>query len=76
MRLKVEVEFLPNVVDCYLPEFHVAFEADGPTHSFMKDRDRDDYLMSAYALPVYHVSNKELLKVNDEELINLNICIY
>ena len=60
--VEVEVNFPPKWVDCYLPDYHVAFEADGPQHSREKDLDRDAYLMAEYALPVYHVTELLLRK--------------
>ena len=59
-----EEEFYPKRVDCYLPELHVAFEADGiPWHkSPTKDRDRDDYLMATFALPVFRIPEDLLLR--------------
>ena len=59
-EVEVEVIFSPKSVDCYLPDYHVAFEADGPSHSLAKDRDRDAYLMVTYALPIYRLTDKEL----------------
>ena len=63
----VEVSFPPKWVDCYLPDYHVAFEADGPHHSRAKDEDRDAYLMSTYALPVYHL-RYSTLKYEDRSI--------
>ena len=59
-EVEVEVSFPPKSVDCYLPEYHIAIEADGPQHTRMKDLDRDAYLMAQYALPVYRVTSEEL----------------
>ena len=53
--VEIEVGFPPKSVDCYIPEYHIAFEADGPHHSKQKDLDRDAFLLTTYALPVYHV---------------------
>ena len=63
----VEVEglFPPKSVDCYLPDYHVAVEADGPMHSLAKDRDRDAFLMVNYALPVVHLTSDEIAKSSD-----------
>ena len=55
--VEVETSFPPYHVDCYLPDFHVALEADGPQHSASKDADRDAVLMARYALPVYRVDS-------------------
>lgn len=56
LTVETEVGFPPKFVDCYLPDLHVAVEADGPAHSRERDLDRDAYLMARYALPVYRVS--------------------
>ena len=66
--VEIEVEFPPKRVDCYLPELHVAFEADGPQHAMRADADRDAYLISRYGLPVYHLSSEDL---NEDKLLNL-----
>jgi very-short-patch-repair endonuclease len=34
----------PYMLDCYLPEFHVGIEADGPGHSRVRDAKRDGVL--------------------------------
>ena len=60
LTVEVEVSFPPKSVDCYLPDLHVAFEADGPQHSGPKDRKRDDYLMATYALPTYRLTSADL----------------
>ena len=60
--VEVEAMFPPKRVDCYLPLFHLAFEADGPAHSLAKDDDRDAYLMIQYALPVVHLTSEELAR--------------
>ena len=62
VEIVVEGEFPPYWVDCYLPDYHVAFEADGPSHSQIKDRNRDDTLMINYALPVFRISSEDLDK--------------
>ena len=57
LSVTIEMSFPPYHVDCYLPDYHVAVEADGPSHSRRKDETRDDQLMVAYALPVYRVDS-------------------
>ena len=37
-----EVEFPPNRVDCYLPDYHLAIEVDGPDHNPISDQRRDE----------------------------------
>ena len=60
LLVETEVEFPPKWVDCYLPDYHIAVEADGPQHSRSKDMDRDAYLMATYALPVYRLTDIQL----------------
>ncbi len=53
-------------VDAYLPlPYHLAFEADGSYwHNTEDDVARDAILMEEFALPVVHLSEKEILAVN------------
>ena len=53
--LQDEVDLPPYRVDIYLPDFHAAVEADGPTHGRTMDGRRDAYLKATYFLPVFHV---------------------
>ena len=62
LSVEVEVSFPPYCVDCYLPDFHVAVEADGPMHSSIRDQNRDDVLMLNYALPGLRVDSETLGK--------------
>ena len=55
-----EVLFHPYTVDIYIPELHIAFEADGPQHNVKRDIKRDLYLMGTYALPVLRITEHEL----------------
>ncbi len=55
-----ERPFSPYSVDCYVDELHVAFEADGPSHTARRDEKRDTYLLATYALPVIHVTQAAL----------------
>jgi very-short-patch-repair endonuclease len=55
-----EKRFHPYVVDAYIPDLHVAFEADGPQHSIPRDEKRDTYLASTYALPVIRLETVDL----------------
>ncbi len=50
-----EVEFPPYRVDIYLPDYHVGVEVDGPRHSPLQTKKRDEYLMKLYRLPIHHV---------------------
>ena len=67
--VEVEASFYPKSVDCYVSDYHVAFEADGPQHSREKDMDRDAYLMGTYALPVFHIPWEHLLKSNTADVL-------
>lgn len=60
-----EIPFHPYTVDCYVPSLHMAFEADGPKHNKQKDMVRDLYLLGTYALPVIHLTDKELHNKTD-----------
>ena len=66
LEIVVEASFPPKWVDCYVPMYHVAFEADGPTHSLAKDSSRDTHLMVEYALPVIHLTDEELAQSMDQ----------
>ena len=62
-----EKGFYPYHVDVYVPELHVAFEADGPQHRERPDAERDERLLGTYALQIYRlgagVLDKPLEKV-------------
>lgn len=60
LSVEPEKEFPPYRVDCYVPELHVAFEADGPFHARRKDERRDSELLERYGLIVHRVSFKQL----------------
>ncbi|MGH7179146.1 MAG: hypothetical protein ACREJC_17340 [Tepidisphaeraceae bacterium] len=60
MSVLLEEPFPPYTVDCYSPAFHIAFEADGPTHSKNADAKRDLRLWEAYQLPVLHVKVSDI----------------
>ncbi len=57
-----EKQFAPYTVDVYLPEFHVALEADGPGHGLRrrKDQERDEKLWQEHQLPVIRLDHKQL----------------
>ena len=69
LTVEVEVAFPPKSVDCYLPDYHLAVEADGPQHSLSKDIDRDSYLMTVYALPVVRISSKVLARSKEHIIV-------
>ena len=50
-----EKGFYPYHVDVYVPELHVAFEADGPQHRERPDAELDERLLGTYGLPVYRL---------------------
>ena len=80
LQVEVEASFPPKFVDCYLPAYHVAFEADGPQHAGtkevgVKDKARDDYLMGTYALPVVHVRSTELIGSQENVMANTFIAL-
>ena len=55
IELDTEVDFPPNCVDIYLPDYHVGVEVDGPNHSKIKDEERDYTLLNIYQLPIFHI---------------------
>ena len=64
-----EHPFPPYSVDCYVPEAHVAFEADGPGHLKKRDAARDAELELIYGVLVRRFSQKDLentTQVEDE----------
>ena len=68
LTVEEETSFPPYSVDVYLPELHVALEADGPTHQMSKDEKRDLQLLAEYALPVYRLTGEVLMKKRKEIL--------
>ena len=60
VELIEEVDFPPYRVDCYLPDYHIAVEIDGPQHTKPADLKRDLFLMREYKLPVLHITEPEL----------------
>jgi very-short-patch-repair endonuclease len=68
--LMEEVEFPPYTVDIYVPDAHVAIEADGPHHSRRHDDKRDQQLYERYSLVVLRVQN-ELLSHPDKLRVGL-----
>ena len=59
-----EYPFPPYQVDAYVPEAHVAFEADGISHLVKEDAIRDENLFEVYGLLVKRFPAKELTKKN------------
>ncbi len=67
-----EVAVAQYYLDCYVRELHLGFEADGPTHAglrVVRDRRRDDEIMSLYRIPVLRVPATELRNVYCPEAI-------
>lgn len=63
----LEESYPPFSVDIYLRVYHLAIEFDGPSHtSKRKDRERDEYLMNSYNLPVLRF--KEVIPERDVKL--------
>lgn len=51
-------EFPPYRLDNYLPEFHLAVETDGPSHSARKDQVRDEWLKQRYGIETLRIKTK------------------
>ncbi|KKL74377.1 hypothetical protein LCGC14_2065500 [marine sediment metagenome] len=60
-----EVDFPPFRADCYLPDYHVVVEVDGPQHSEKADNKRDRELCDVYGLFVFHISSKDASKSSE-----------
>jgi very-short-patch-repair endonuclease len=60
LSVLAEEPFSPYQVDFYNGAFHIAIEADGPTHTAKADAKRDQALWEAYQLPVFHVTVSDL----------------
>jgi len=60
LELMDEVPFPPFQVDIYVPQAHVAIEADGPQHNRRADERRDEKLFELYDLPVIHVTDEAI----------------
>ena len=75
-EVEVEVSVYPYSLDCYLPELHLGFEADGPSHkNRSKDQVRDDSIMSVYAIPIYRITVEELESDVSDTIRNILIKI-
>ncbi len=64
---ETEKRFGRSRVDVYLPDYHLAFEADGWHHTrpgrAEADQARDDELMRRFKLPVVRLSTADLAEV-------------
>lgn len=70
-----EYPFPPYQVDCYVPEAHVAFEADGQGHTKSRDSKRDAELSERYGLLVKRfdgrfLETKELTSQLEDDVID------
>ena len=45
-----EIPFGKYVVDIYLPEVHLALEADGEQHGYKRDAERDAYFYAVWGV--------------------------
>lgn len=67
-KVERQKRFGKYIVDAYVPEYHLAFEADGATwHSYpeqvKRDAIRDKWLQERFGLPVVRMPERELLKL-------------
>lgn len=67
-----EVQVGTYSLDCYVREWHLGFEADGPVHgrAFQRRRDakRDAWLLGTAGIPLLRVSYERLGQTPDETL--------
>ncbi len=68
-----EVGYGGFFVDCYLPEFHLALEADGPFHSKKRDEKRDSFLWDKFRLPILRIKGKLLIEESQKDKIRKGI---
>lgn len=51
-------------LDVWLPEFRLGLEIDGPSHSWVKDKERDEKILDTYGIPIIRIpvgSKKKLV---------------
>lgn len=69
----LEYRYAGYSIDCYLPEFHIGIEYDGPIHTLKVELDKVKQAeLSKQGLPVMRVTNSELkeaTKTNAKELL-------
>lgn len=66
-----EYPFPPYQVDCYVPEAHIAFEADGLGHMAKSDAQRDNTLGLQYGLIVVRFTQKQIeAGIEDDQIIS------
>jgi len=57
-------------LDCYVPEIHIGFEADGKHwHSKKHDSERDAWLFEQFNLPVCRLKDSVLIPISKESLV-------
>ena len=58
----IEAFFPPFSVDCYISEFHMGVEVDGPYHKMhrKRDKERDKILREEYGLIIFRVSVRDV----------------
>ena len=67
IRIEKETCFGGFFIDCYSPDFHIGFEADGPWHNSKRDERRDSFLLDQCQLPLLRFSNEE---INDYKFLD------
>lgn len=60
-------EFAPFRLDLYLPEWHMAIEIDGPSHTQSRDQFRDQRMFERYSVKTYRMRSDKLVKRADIE---------
>lgn len=74
LRVQKEVVFPPFIVDCYVDDIYVAFEADSKIwHSKKRDRARDASILEKYKLPIKRFLDTDLLRKSSAEQIKAEI---
>lgn len=65
-------------LDIYVPELHMAFEADGPYHSEKHDTERDATLAEEYGLVTLRYSQATLqrFRTPDELMDNIRLRVF
>ena len=57
-------------LDCYVPEIHIGFEADGKHwHSKKHDSERDEWLFEKFSLPICRLKDSILIPISKESLV-------
>jgi very-short-patch-repair endonuclease len=69
-KVMKEAIFGQFFIDCYVPELHLGFEADGPFHIKEKDNKRDAILLKKYFLPIGRFSAEILMDEDKSKVKN------